>query len=548
MVPYWLTYNILIRKIPNSLVILIDFILISVLRSIPVRIIKYFSPKNFYNFIYSIYFELDLRGKDRDILVYMQDLEILEQDSREIYQKKIELCFVNYYKFGLKALDDLNIEKLVHFLCNKKNHASHKLEDFERNWHIYRLICNFAHFNLGHKDNVKFYNQIVSYLNRSEMTSKSNERYLVNYTSNMGHLGFLFLYMNHYQNFKPVFKSRKIMLLNNKVANRYFLKLLIRSSKLQIKLIDEKTKVKFENVDTLQISQDSKGIFRLNTPLFSYSNKNTPAIVASRKNISTSIERDHFFDIKNNFVLGLSVSEYRRGLKEMYSLFPINSFQWFVVLHIKTNRYGFSKHSEARESNLNNFSNFINYISEKGGTVIRMGDSSFPKFSKSLPIFDYAHSKIKSEFMDCWLWSQCRWWTGNQNGASVIPHAFNKPRLVVDQWFWEMIGKNTDIVIPKVAVRDGEVMSIKEVFHSRISRTISRATLKSNGVSLIENTPQDILEGAREMINFFEKKGEVLDKRTSVNLEMLRYLAPSTKNVMTISPAFANRWAKSLIE
>ena len=86
-----------------------------------------------------------------------------------------------------------------------------------------------------------------------------------------------------------------------------------------VKLINEKTKVKFENVDTLQISQDSKGIFRLNTPLFSYSNKNTPAIVASRKNISTSIERDHFFDIKNNFVLGLSVSEYRRGLKEMHS-------------------------------------------------------------------------------------------------------------------------------------------------------------------------------------------------------------------------------------
>ena len=545
MIPYWLTYNILTRKIPNFLVVLIDLFLISLLRFIPVKIIKFFTLKKYYDFVYSIYFELNLRSNDRNILVSIQNLEILEQDSPAIYSKKIELCFVNYYKFGLKALDNLNMEKLVDFLLNKRNLDSHKLKDYERHWHIYRMICNFAHFNLGHKDNVKFNNQIISHLNRSKITSKSKERYLVTYTSNMGHLGFLFLYINHYQNFKLEIKSRKIILLKNKVANKYFLKLLIRSSKLQIKLIDEKAKIRFENVDSLQISQDSKGLFRLNTPLFSYNSTDTSAIVASRENIHTSIKNDHFFDINNEFTLGLSASEYQRGLKLSHSLFPIDRFQWFVVLHIKTNRYGFSKHSEARESDLSNFSNFINYISEKGGTVIRMGDSSFPKFSKSLPIFDYAHSKIKSEFMDCWLWSQCRWWTGDCNGASVIPHAFNKPRLVVNQWYWEMIGKKTDIVIPKVAVRDGEVMSVKDVFHSRISRTISRAILKSNGVSLLENTPQDILDGAREMINLLEGGG--IDKSTNVNLEMLRYLAPKTKNVMTISPAFSNKWAKLLV-
>lgn len=160
-------------------------------------------------------------------------------------------------------------------------------------------------------------------------------------------------------------------------------------------------------------------------------------------------------------------------------------------------------------------------------------------------MFDYAHSDVKSEFMDCWLWTQCRWWTGNSNGASVIPFAFNKPRLMVDQWYWEMNGRETDIVIPKLPVQNGRVMAIKDVFHSKYSRTISLARLRSDGITILNNSPQEIVSGASEMLNLLENG--TIDKNTSVNLEMLKFFSQKTKNVMTISPSFAYSWAGDLI-
>jgi len=264
----------LTRKFPKSIFLLLDLILICLMRFIPVKFVKFVTPKLFHNFLHSIYRELNLRKSDSELLIDAQGIEIQEEDTSYIYTKKIEWIFTNYFKYGLNALNIIDINTLITFLSGNNNQEKYE-KNYERNWHIYRIICNLAHFNLGHKDYVTFCNQIIKSLNKYNLTTHTKDRYPIHYTSNMGHLGFLYLYLNHFQNFKPEIKRRRIILLQNKVANRYFLKLLMKYSKFQIKLIDENTNVDFQSVDTLQVSKDGKGIFRLNTPFFSFDSTGT---------------------------------------------------------------------------------------------------------------------------------------------------------------------------------------------------------------------------------------------------------------------------------
>ena len=43
------------------------------------------------------------------------------------------------------------------------------------------------------------------------------------------------------------------------------------------------------------------------------------------------------------------------------------------------------------------------YITESGGFVIRVGNSNMKKLIKMKNVIDYAHSDLKSDFMDVYL-------------------------------------------------------------------------------------------------------------------------------------------------
>jgi putative glycosyltransferase (TIGR04372 family) len=76
----------------------------------------------------------------------------------------------------------------------------------------------------------------------------------------------------------------------------------------------------------------------------------------------------------------------------------------------------------------------IKAVANAGGLVVRNGSTNFVKLPDEFEAFDYAHSSIKSPFMDVWLNANCAFWIGNMNGASVVPIAFGKVRLITDAW------------------------------------------------------------------------------------------------------------------
>ena len=76
----------------------------------------------------------------------------------------------------------------------------------------------------------------------------------------------------------------------------------------------------------------------------------------------------------------------------------------------------------------------INMINKRGGYVILMGDSSFPKVDKSdlqypNQCIEYAHLSEKSSALDIALSGSCKLFVSSPSGLHTIAKAFGRPRL-----------------------------------------------------------------------------------------------------------------------
>ena len=72
------------------------------------------------------------------------------------------------------------------------------------------------------------------------------------------------------------------------------------------------------------------------------------------------------------------------------------------------------------------------YITESGG-FIRVGNSNMKKLIKMKNVIDYAHSDLKSDFMDVYLGATSKFSIVTSSGYSAIPASFGVPILHTNQ-------------------------------------------------------------------------------------------------------------------
>jgi putative glycosyltransferase (TIGR04372 family) len=199
----------------------------------------------------------------------------------------------------------------------------------------------------------------------------------------------------------------------------------------------------------------------------------------------------------------------RRGQPEVEKFLsslgvPING--WYVCLHNREAGYSpIDDEAHAyRNASISNFEGAINYISELGGTVIRMGDSSMQKLAINLHAIDYANSELRSPQNDLILAANCRFFLGNTSGLLGVAAAQGIPCVGVNlapagaAKFW---GPN-DIALPKIyrRVLDDTIIAFTEVFDSGLADFRFAHEFAKAGVYLQENSPDEILEVCREMV------------------------------------------------
>jgi putative glycosyltransferase (TIGR04372 family) len=396
-----------------------------------------------------------------------------------------------------------------------------------------RFIRSWSFWRLNHRENRRIMTRLLKNIEDQEKNIElKGKRYLPEYTTNMGHLGCLFLYIKYYAKIDP---EREIHLWPDSVPNEIYLDKLIELSPLIIhknRGLPEISELDFLRTDNLLMSRTSVGKWRFEAN--------------GAAGIGQSFPE---YEMDEEFKIMLNDSE----SKESVDLLEAQGFdtnRWFVILHIREDTNGYSSGGQARDADILNYERAIETIYNLGGQVVRMGNGSFPKVKFNTPIFDYAHSIWQKEILDCWFWANCRWWMGNANGASFAVLAFNKPRIITDQWFWDGNGRPIDMFIPKLLMdtNSRKFLTPTEVILSSKSRCMDKTEISEAGYQLISNSPEILAEAAKEMFENIENSF-IHARTTKLELEIFKALEiPFDSPKMRLPTSFILEYSKLLSE
>ena len=184
---------------------------------------------------------------------------------------------------------------------------------------------------------------------------------------------------------------------------------------------------------------------------------------------------------------------------------------WFAVILARDSSYldkTYPHHDwgyhDWRNADINSYIEATKFIISKGGYVIRMGSvvNKDMDFLDSHYI-DYA-KKHWDDFMDVFLVSRCKFLLGSNSGLSDMAVAFDKPRAIVNTIPLGHIpyGRN-DIYIPKKYYDSSKsrFKTLKSVLKNNEDIIFDQELFLKGEYQCIDNTPEEILELTREMIN-----------------------------------------------
>ena len=396
----------------------------------------------------------------------------------------------------------------------------------------YFAIRNWIFWNGTFAEKIEFLEKSLTKLNEKfDAKLVGKFRFLGEYSSNLGHHGCLFLYLA-YRKLTNQANRINLVLDLNKSQNKYYLKLIL--DKFNIKPVDISVG---NNIENEMYSTDSL-FFGLDFTKMQY----RVEADASHFTPGTSPE----WNPPADYFLKLSTPEIDIG-KEIFK--DVLKNKWFVILHVKQNSSRALNSGQARDCDINDYSIFCKNIKNLGGIVIRMGDKRFPRVDEDLEIFDYPYSSLKSEFSDCWLWSQCSWWTGNVNGALMPPLTFGKPRLVTNQWHWALRGGKNDLISPKVLYLHDKIVPISDLIKSKVSATQNKLAFEKSGYHLKDNSPELLGNLAYEMYEKVILKSHINsnDSIRLTNLLKKELAIPEYEPCMSFANSFSAEFYSNLI-
>jgi putative glycosyltransferase (TIGR04372 family) len=199
----------------------------------------------------------------------------------------------------------------------------------------------------------------------------------------------------------------------------------------------------------------------------------------------------------------------RQRLRE----FGVPRDAWFICLHVREASYFKETDSGSQNSNRNaNIEDYlpaIEAVTARGGWVIRIGDPSMTPFPPMDNVVDYANHPLRDDWMDIFLIGSCRFFVGTTSGPSAVATVFGVPKLVTNFFplgFWPYSGK--DIFIHKLlrSREDSRFLAIDEAFRPPLIGVHFSGFFEDQGIEVLDNSPDDILDAVTEMLDVVEGK------------------------------------------
>jgi putative glycosyltransferase (TIGR04372 family) len=234
----------------------------------------------------------------------------------------------------------------------------------------------------------------------------------------------------------------------------------------------------------------------------------------------TSTEYPIFNDLPK--AAGFTPNEEKKGIQELEKM-GISVQDWFVCFHNRDSEYlnrqtpyiNWGYH-DYRNCKISNFIPAMEYITSLEGYAIRVGHymQERLKVKNNTRIIDYA-SNFRSDFMDIYLSAHCKFFVGTTAGLILVPTIFNKPVIQTNIPNIEFVPpRKGDLYISKKIkdIKKGRFLTFKEIFDRGISSWYSADKFNKEGLEVIENNPDEILDVVVEINSILDGRYEYTEE------------------------------------
>ena len=189
--------------------------------------------------------------------------------------------------------------------------------------------------------------------------------------------------------------------------------------------------------------------------------------------------------------------------------------QKFICLAVRDSSYKRAQFEDRdiakddyRNNDIRNYQEVAEQLAKDGYLVFRMGAKVERPFVTNSPqVIDYASNGMRSEFLDIYLGANCELFISSVLGIDSIPEIFRRPRVLTNYIPIGNFGKYgpRDLVIPKQYWLNSEsrFLRFSEIVASTngLGSCTSSYEYETAGIKLVENTPTEILQATRELLD-----------------------------------------------
>lgn len=205
-----------------------------------------------------------------------------------------------------------------------------------------------------------------------------------------------------------------------------------------------------------------------------------------------------------------TAAEYARGEAGL-QMIGILTGAPFVCLIVRDSAYldahlpgDWSYHSY-RDSDIQNYVSAAEALADLGYYVIRMGVAVRDTLNSRHPrIIDYAANGMRSDFMDIYLGAKCEFCIAGVAGFDAVPFIFRRPiawmNMVPFGWLATSRAQFMCITKHHYSIRENRDLTFREIFTRGAGFYMRTSDYESEGIRLIENTPEEIRDVVAEMV------------------------------------------------
>jgi len=135
---------------------------------------------------------------------------------------------------------------------------------------------------------------------------------------------------------------------------------------------------------------------------------------------------------------------------------------WYACLHVRDGGF-YGDHNNYRNADILTFKKAISEIERRGGQVLRMGNTSSAELNQDIGVIDYAHSAIRSDYLDLSLIAHCELFIGQNSGPTDLALLFNR----------KVVLTNMDTLMEWPLLKSNDRGIMRHLFDSKEMRRLS---------------------------------------------------------------------------